>query len=522
MATARSTRATNAKRARSAQADLEATPGQRRLSRRRFDDDNNGEGAARAGELWDAETEGGGGKRGVDDGGGEDDDDDESAKETVAEARLRMAKQYLAEVQAELATAAGGAAAEAATGEDARELARRLHDDALEARGYATRRVAADVSRRLGSTAMQPLRTAAPHHLSVTALSLSPNDEHACFSCAKDGSVARTDLETGSFDVLVTYASLVASAQPTQRGPLRGRGRDASALAIHPSGNLLAFAGGDHVVRLWDARGGTVVASMTGHRGRVTGVAFAEDGLNVYSCSADRTVKQWSTSQRSYVDTLYGHTSDVLCIDGCGAGAGVGRVVTGGMDGTTRLWKVADEKQLILRSQGPSVQSRSVDAISSLSSSEWVTGSDDGTLTLWTSTKKKGQRVDMAHEVITPQQPALFGGDAGSASAWVQSVTACPGADLVASGAGDGKVRLWRVGDAGDTLSAEHGGGSGGVAKSKHLVAIPALASVNGFANALAITRDATRLVCGIGQEPRLGRWGRINDASNGVAVYNL
>ena len=93
---------------------------------------------------------------------------------------------------------------------------------------------------------------------------------------------------------------------------------------------------------------------------------------------------------------------------------------------------------------------------------------------------------------------------------------------LVASGAGDGKVRLWRVGDAGDTLSAEHGGGSGGVAKSKHLVAIPALASVNGFANALAITRDATRLVCGIGQEPRLGRWGRINDASNGVAVYNL
>jgi hypothetical protein len=45
----------------------------------------------------------------------------------------------------------------------------------------------------------------------------------------------------------------------------------------------------------------------------VTGLAFREDTHVLYSGSFDRTVKIWSLDDRSYVDTLYGHQSEVRC-----------------------------------------------------------------------------------------------------------------------------------------------------------------------------------------------------------------
>ena len=102
----------------------------------------------------------------------------------------------------------------------------------------------------------------------------------------------------------------------------------------------------------------------------------------------------------------------------------------------------------------------------------------------------------------------------------MQSVAACPGSDLVASGAGDGAVRLWRIGDAGD----ERPDGSGGIAKARHLVPLEEAAplAVPGFVNALAFSRDARMLVVGTGQEPRLGRWGCDASAASGVQFHRL
>ena len=49
------------------------------------------------------------------------------------------------------------------------------------------------------------------------------------------------------------------------------------------------------------------------HRDIVTGLAFRDDTHVLYSGSFDRTVKIWSLDDRSYVDTLYGHQSEVSC-----------------------------------------------------------------------------------------------------------------------------------------------------------------------------------------------------------------
>lgn len=43
-----------------------------------------------------------------------------------------------------------------------------------------------------------------------------------------------------------------------------------------------------------------------------------------------------------------------------------------------------------------------------------------------------------------------------------------------------------------------------------------------GFVNSLAFAKSGKFLIAGVGQEPRLGRWGRISAARNGVSVHPL
>ena len=47
------------------------------------------------------------------------------------------------------------------------------------------------------------------------------------------------------------------------------------------------------------------------HRDTVTGLAFRYGTHELFSASFDRTVKLWSLADRAYIDTLYGHQSEV-------------------------------------------------------------------------------------------------------------------------------------------------------------------------------------------------------------------
>ncbi|QJT07169.1 hypothetical protein G9272_32545 [Streptomyces asoensis] len=63
--------------------------------------------------------------------------------------------------------------------------------------------------------------------------------------------------------------------------------------AAHPRRPLLATAGDDRTVRLWDARTGRELAALTGHTGRVLAVAFSPDGARLASGGEDGTVRLW-------------------------------------------------------------------------------------------------------------------------------------------------------------------------------------------------------------------------------------
>src|SRR5262245_48961224 len=68
---------------------------------------------------------------------------------------------------------------------------------------------------------------------------------------------------------------------------------EVAAVAFAPDGHLLASAGHDRLVRLWDPATGRLVRKLSGHQHQVRAVAFSPDGKVLASASWDGTVRCW-------------------------------------------------------------------------------------------------------------------------------------------------------------------------------------------------------------------------------------
>jgi len=70
-------------------------------------------------------------------------------------------------------------------------------------------------------------------------------------------------------------------------------------VAISPGGDYVAAGSLDKSVRVWDIRGGNVIARLDGeggHKDSVYSVAFGPDGETLVSGSLDKTIKMWRLS----------------------------------------------------------------------------------------------------------------------------------------------------------------------------------------------------------------------------------
>ncbi|CAI8029522.1 U3 small nucleolar RNA-interacting protein 2 [Geodia barretti] len=416
-------------------------------------------------------------------------DDDEEEEETVAEKRLRLAKQYIAQVEEE----------ELSKREDAEldydAIAHRLKEDVLREAGKLQRKVADT----LCAPGIGDVRTLRGHQLPVTCLAVTPDDRFA-FSGDKDGCIIKWDLESG-VKVHVFKCQKRRKREGKRGGRGRGRERDDTpghagcvlGLAVSSDGKFLASGGKGGAVHVWDAETNAHIHKFTGHRDTVSGLAFQGSSHELFSCSLDRTVKIWNLDEMLYVETLFGHQDGVAAID-CLQRE---KPVTAGTDDrTVRIWKVVQESQLVFTGH-----KASIDCVRLINEEHFITGSQDGSIALWAVVKKK-PLVRRLHNSAVCEEGGGEGREVGSG--WVTAVAALPNTDLVASGSSNGHVALWKCG--GDFRSLD----------SSFTV------EVQGFVNCLQFAHSGSCLVAAVGQEHRLGRWWRDSSVRNCIAIIPL
>lgn len=161
-----------------------------------------------------------------------------------------------------------------------------------------------------------------------------------------------------------------------------------SAVAIHPTDDVLATSGDDHVVRLWDLQTGRLRRSLRGHSDWVTCVSFSSGGSQLITGGRDRRLLMWDLNEPSRPVPLGQHHRP---ISNMATHPATDRVAVAGFRAPLKLYD-AGRGQLLQTLACPCADTR---AIAFSPSGDWLAaGGRNGKLRIWNF--RTGHRFDIA------------------------------------------------------------------------------------------------------------------------------
>ena len=233
------------------------------------------------------------------------------------------------------------------------------------------------------------------------------------------------------------------SGNPT--GPERLTGSTGAMLDVDFSGGdgggagsvlMVLGAGTDRAVRLWDATTGRTRHTLTGHAEKVVSAKFCPwNYARAVSCSHDRTIKVWDL-ERGFCK------ASILCASNCNSvtyGESAAVVISGHYDGAARIWDLRQKPGAACDPVEVRGHSQHVTAVTMMPTnrSQFITSSRDNTL------KLVDLRSDRGDVVRTLKASGYRSG-----TQWANPCVAPDGRHVVAGGA-DGGVFVWNVNDGG-------------------------------------------------------------------------
>ncbi|EMC91165.1 hypothetical protein BAUCODRAFT_317151 [Baudoinia panamericana UAMH 10762] len=497
-------------------------------------------------------------------------EDEEFRDEDPAAKRIRLAEQYLADTQKEVLDV-GFDAAEVDKENLRRRMGERLKEDTAESKGRLYRWVAQDLDWK---RAQQSVTRS--DGKSVTGIVLQGR---YVYTVSKDMALSKWELP--SHEASTNDGKQLGRVRTKPKRVAYRRGdrwkksdRDyvghvgsIMCVAVSQDGKFVTTGGVDRRIVVWEAATLKPVKVFAQHRDTVTSLAFRRGTNQLFSASRDRTVKIWSLDELAYVETLFGHQDEVVDV---GALAQEKCVTVGARDRTVRLWKVVEESQLVFRGGGAPSKSKadralkddqdsgidmseqkaynegSIDRVTCVDDETWVTGSDNGSLSLWSVNKKKPVFiVPLAHGLEPPlplselsaEQDPDETAQTEPQPRWITALCAIPYSDVILSGSWDGFVRAWRItqdkrrieslGVIGftDHAAPEQYHAMDGLEQSQSYTRSKIIV---GVINDLAIidrgerAKDGVYVAAAVGKEHRLGRWSELPEAKNSMILFEV
>lgn len=392
------------------------------------------------------------------------------------------------------------------------------------------------------------------HRLTVTSVCIDCDDQFA-FSGSKDGSIIKWCLETNKIIAKIPGVGKNAIEKDAKLKK-KHHIRHINCLSISSDNKYLASGGWDMLIRIWNPLDMCLIHTFSGHRSEVTALIFRKNSHQLYSASADKSIKLWTLEeedQMAYIESLFGHESTVTSIDVLKKE----RLLTsGGRDQSLRIWKIVEQAQTVYLSQH-----ESADVAKYIDDKTFISAGEDGSLNLWTTEKRnpvfiieKAHKLSDGNEDLLKQ--SIRGINFGSNSNfWISSLAThvrsnsskdvkrrrlnnevydkVGGEDVdsnsdadendekgqgekphfnakksdgifVASGSCNSVIKIWQVKIAGSSYSM------------KFIKSI----LCQGFINDLQFSKAGDKIIAAVGQEYKWGRWWKVQSARNKICTF--
>ncbi|KAM0690310.1 hypothetical protein Q7P36_009077 [Cladosporium allicinum] len=411
-----------------------------------------------------------------DDFSGSESEDEELKNEDPAAKRIRLAEQYLANTQKEVLELGGFDAAEVDQELLRGRMGERLKEDTAEGKGKLYRFIADDFDWTGAQHDQFKTDTKGVNGVAIAG--------RFAYTVTSDRALVKWELPELDAPSEEGKNTKKTSRKPKKVAFTRGskfasehHQKDILCVAASQDGKFVATGGKDNRLIIWDAKTLKPLRVFSGqlrdngHRDSVISLVFRRGTNQLFSASKDRTVKIWSLDELAYIETLFGHQDEVLDVS---ALANETCVTVGARDRTARFWKVVEESQLVFRGGGPDRKPKrggeddgtkphyegSMERVACIDDETFVTGADNGSLSLWSIHKKKPvfthplahgleppvpieqrsaeidptQSMDAEGPMILDPQPR-----------WITALKAIPFSDVFVTGSWDGHVRAWRI-----------------------------------------------------------------------------